>query len=44
MPTVWVKYYGKGRVFYNALGHQANIVESEPCLTIMRRGFVWAAR
>jgi uncharacterized protein len=44
MPTVWVKHYGKGRVFYNALGHQANVVESEPCLTIMRRGFVWAAR
>lgn len=44
MPVVWTRYYGKGRVFYNSLGHQANIVESEPCLTIMRRGFLWAAR
>jgi type 1 glutamine amidotransferase len=44
MPVVWTKMYGKGRVFYNSLGHQANIVESEPCLTIMRRGFHWAAR
>jgi type 1 glutamine amidotransferase len=44
MPVVWTKMYGKGRVFYNSLGHQANIVESEPCLTIMRRGFQWAAR
>ena len=44
MPTVWTKMYGKGRVFYDALGHQANIVEAEPNLTIMRRGFLWAAR
>jgi type 1 glutamine amidotransferase len=33
MPVVWTKYYGKGKVFYNSLGHQANVVESEPCLT-----------
>ena len=44
MPVVWTKVYGNGRVFYNSLGHQANIVEAEPCLTIMRRGFNWAAR
>ncbi len=44
MPVVWTKYYGKGKVFYNSLGHQANIVESEPCLTLMRRGFAWAAK
>jgi len=44
MPVVWTRYHGKGRVFYNSLGHQANIVESEPCLTIMRRGFDWAAK
>jgi uncharacterized protein len=44
MPVVWTKMYGKGRVFYNSLGHQASIVEAEPCLTIMRRGFQWAAK
>jgi type 1 glutamine amidotransferase len=44
MPVVWTKMYGAGRVFYNSLGHHADIVESEPCLTIMRRGFRWAAR
>ncbi len=44
MPVVWTRFYGKGRVFYNSLGHQANIVESEPCLSLMRRGFLWAAR
>jgi type 1 glutamine amidotransferase len=44
MPVVWTKYYGKGRVFYDALGHSASVVASEPNLTIMRRGFRWAAR
>lgn len=44
MPVIWTRFYGKGRVFYNSLGHQANIVESEPCLSLMRRGFLWAAR
>jgi type 1 glutamine amidotransferase len=43
MPVVWTKFYGKGRVFYNSLGHQASILEAEPCQTIMRRGFLWAA-
>lgn len=44
MPVVWTRFYGKGRVFYTSLGHQANIVASEPCLTIIRRGFNWAAK
>ena len=44
MPVVWTKLHGRGRVFYNSLGHQANIVASEPNLTLMRRGFAWAAR
>jgi uncharacterized protein len=44
MPVLWTKMYGQGRVFYDALGHTAKVVESEPNLTIMRRGFKWAAR
>lgn len=44
MPVVWTKVYGKGRVFYNSLGHSAAVVESEPCLTLLRRGCAWAAR
>jgi hypothetical protein len=43
MPVVWTKMYGKGRVFYNSLGHQANIVTMPPVLELMRRGFLWAA-
>ena len=44
MPVVWTKLYGTGRVFYSSLGHQGNVVASEPNLTIIRRGFLWAAR
>jgi type 1 glutamine amidotransferase len=43
MPVIWTKVYGKGRVYYNSLGHQADIVAMEPVLTLMRRGFQWAA-
>jgi type 1 glutamine amidotransferase len=44
MPVVWTKTFGKGRVFYNSLGHSAALLEAEPCLTMMRRGFSWAAK
>ncbi|MFW6308681.1 MAG: ThuA domain-containing protein [bacterium] len=43
-PVVWTKYWGKGRVFYNSLGHHADIVEMEEVTTLMRRGFLWAAQ
>ena len=44
MPVVWTKMYGQGKVFYSSLGHVAKIMDSEPCLTIQRRGFQWAAK
>jgi uncharacterized protein len=44
MPVIWTRAYGKGRVFYNSLGHQENIVRAEPTRSIMRRGFEWAAK
>lgn len=44
MPQIWTKMYGKGRVFYNALGHQANIFDIPEARELMRRGFKWAAR
>lgn len=44
MPVIWTRFFGRGRVFYNSLGHQANIIATEPCLTLMRRGFLWAAK
>ncbi|MFN3729633.1 MAG: ThuA domain-containing protein [Fimbriimonadaceae bacterium] len=44
MPVVWTKWYGNGRVFYNALGHHRDVLEPETPREIMRRGFLWAAR
>ncbi len=43
MPTVWTKYYGKGRIFYTALGHQADIVAQPEVLRLCTRGSLWAA-
>jgi hypothetical protein len=42
MPVVWTKMYGAGRVFYNALGHHAAVLEAEVPRELMRRGFLWA--
>ena len=44
MPVVWTKLFGRGRVFYNSLGHRPDVLWAEPCRTILRRGFGWAAR
>jgi len=44
MPQVWTKLYGNGRVFYNALGHQAAIFDLPQPRELMRRGFNWAAK
>ncbi len=43
MPQIYTKWFGKGRVYYNALGHQANVIESGVPFELMRRGFLWAA-
>jgi type 1 glutamine amidotransferase len=45
MPVVWTRRYGQGKVFYNSLGHQANIFSGIPeAMELMRRGFDWAAK
>ncbi|HCD99582.1 MAG TPA: hypothetical protein DER07_00900 [Armatimonadetes bacterium] len=44
MPQVWTKTYGKGRVFYTALGHHRDVLEPETPREICRRGFLWAAK
>src|SRR5690625_5107588 len=43
MPVVWTKRWVLGRVFYNSLGHVANIVAMPEVTEIMRRGFLWSA-
>lgn len=44
MPVVWKRRYGKGRVFYSALGHQAKEFDVPEMNAIFRRGTNWAAR
>jgi len=44
MPVVWKKMYGKGRVFYSSLGHEAKDFRVPEALEIMKRGMLWASR
>ena len=44
MPVVFTKHWGLGRVYYNALGHQANVIAQGPAAELVKRGLLWAAR
>ncbi|GMK38638.1 hypothetical protein PCCS19_16920 [Paenibacillus sp. CCS19] len=44
MPTAWNKQYGKGRIYYNSLGHSPDIVLMPQVSEMLRRGLVWASR
>lgn len=45
VPVVYTKQWGKGRVFYNSLGHTSEIFKNIPeAKELMRRGFLFAAR
>jgi type 1 glutamine amidotransferase len=43
MPVVWTKYYGRGRVFYCSLGHNANVVAQPEVLRLCLRGTLGAS-
>jgi type 1 glutamine amidotransferase len=43
MPVAWKKMYGKGRVFYNSLGHVMKDFEVPEALEITKRGIKWAS-
>jgi type 1 glutamine amidotransferase len=44
MPVAWTKTWGKGRVFYSALGHDPKeFDEFPPALELLIRGIRWAA-
>ncbi len=44
MPIAWTKYWGNGRVFYNALGHHDDVFDKSPnAEVLMERGMLWAA-
>lgn len=44
MPVVFTKGWGQGRVYYNALGHQADVIGTGHAAELMRRGLFWALR
>jgi type 1 glutamine amidotransferase len=44
MPVVWTRQWGRGRVFYSALGHVAQEFAAYPqVLEMTVRGMLWAA-
>lgn len=43
MPVVWTKNWGYGRVYYNSLGHHADVFDIPQAKEMMRRGFLWSA-
>lgn len=44
MPCIWTKTFGKGRVFYCAMGHAAKEFTDYPqVLEMIMRGMVWSA-
>ncbi len=40
---IWVKHYGRGRVFVNAMGHDVAAMKGLGFQTLMIRGIEWAA-
>ena len=43
MPVVWMRHYGKGKVFYCSLGHVIGDFDVPEAREIVRRGLLWAA-
>jgi len=43
MPVAWTKDWGKGRIFYLALGHNPQACRNETFALLLRRGTAWAA-
>lgn len=43
MPVVWTKRWGRGRVYYNALGHSPDVFAIPEAKELMLRGLRWAA-
>jgi len=44
MPTIWKKRWGKGKIFFSAIGHVAKDFDLPQPRTITERGLLWAAR
>ena len=44
MPVAWCRNWGKGRVFYCAIGHTLDDLKPESVSRLMRQGMDWACR
>ena len=44
VPVVWKKAFGKGRVYYNAIGHSEKDFEIPEVWNLITRGVLWAAQ
>ena len=44
VPVVFTKKWGKGKIYYNSLGHTPDIFDIPEAKELMKRGLVWAAR
>lgn len=44
MPVAWTRQWGKGRVFYQSIGHSTKDFEVPAVRTLTERGLLWAAR
>ncbi len=42
-PVIWVSSFGKGRVYENAMGHDAEAMGDPKFQEWLRRGVIWAA-
>ncbi len=43
MPVAWTKMWGKGRVYYCSVGHNAEVTRQAAPLALITRGMLWAA-
>lgn len=44
MPQAWVREWGRGRVFYHAIGHDLTNLASPDVRRLTQQGIAWAAR
>jgi len=44
MPVAWVRSWGAGRVFYDAVGHTPEDLQAPPVTRLVQQGMKWAAR
>ena len=43
-PAIWIRQWGKGRIFVSTPGHRVEILENPSVRTVIERGMLWAAR